>query len=73
MVLPPGTEVLFSLFLAVATFFVLVLSTVLFQVGKKLLFKDRRASRLEKSVLFAASILTSCAAGVVVMIVLDIR
>ena len=69
----PGMEALVWLFMAGAALFVLVLSTVLFLVGKKVVFKNRKASLLEKFVLFVASILASCAAGVVVMIVFDIR
>jgi hypothetical protein len=70
---PRGTEVLLWIFLGVAALFVLVLSTVLFLVGKNVLFKGREASRLEKSVLFIMSILASCAAGVVLMVVFDLR
>jgi hypothetical protein len=61
------------IFLAVAALFVLVLSTVLFLIGNKVLFKGREASRVEKSVLLGVSILASCAAGIVLMIAFDIR
>lgn len=70
---PPGTEVILWIFLAGAAMVVLVVSTVLFVVSKKVLFKDRVLSRLQKVVLFVASILTSCAAGVFLMILFDIR
>jgi Na+/proline symporter len=65
--------VLLWIFLAVAAIFVLVLSAVLYRAGKNALFKGREASRTEKVFLFAMSILASCAAGVAIMIVFDIR
>jgi hypothetical protein len=70
---PRGMEALLWLFMAGAALFVLLTSAVLFLVGKRAFFKDRKASPLAKFILFAASILTSCVAGVVIMIVFDIR
>jgi hypothetical protein len=70
---PRGTEWLLWIFLAFAALFVLVLSTVLYWAGKRALFKGHEASRIEKTILFVMSILASCAAGVVLMVVFDLR
>jgi hypothetical protein len=70
---PRGTEVILWLFIGIAVIFVLGLSTVLFNLGKKVFFEEQDASRLEKVVLFGMTTLASCIALVVIMVVFDLR
>lgn len=66
-------EALLYAFLAFASVFVLVVSSVLFFGGKKALFKDRAPTLVETVVLFGVSIFASVMLGVLLMFVFDIR
>jgi len=66
-------EALLAVFIAFAVAFVLVASSLLYLLGKKAFFRDRRASRLERLGLFVLSVGVSVLLGVALMVALDLR